>query len=90
MRKTGHILLFACIPRVDISLFISVVFLIHVPSFQSQAFFSSMQRCTACSTQQQQANLAQGGEVEAFYLKAINTNVKVMNSGLENHTDGVI
>lgn len=66
--------------------FILDLFLIHVSSFQSQALFSAMRCCTACSTQQQQANLAEGDEVGALFLKAINTTVKILNSDLENHT----
>ena len=66
--------------------FILDLFLIHVSSFQSQALFSAMRRCTACSTQQQQADLAEGEEVGAFFLKAMNTTVQILNSGLENHT----
>lgn len=72
MRKTGHILLIAYIPRVDVSLFISLTFVCLL-------FINAMLHII----QQQQANLAEG-EVEVFSFKVINTTIKIMNSGLEN------
>lgn len=74
MRKTGHILLFARIPRVDISLFISVLFLIPV-SFSSVTGLL-LSNATVHSVKHA-ANLAQSVRSGGI-LKAINTTIKII------------